>query len=59
MHSMTFKEDLYPLGVKASEFVDTIRRCVSNTIPAVNEIMISVRKVYSWSLHVSYFNQAS
>jgi len=44
---MTFKEDLYPLGVKASEFVDTIRRCVSNTFPTVNEIVMSVHKVYS------------
>jgi len=59
MHSMTFKEDLYPFGVKASEFVDTVRRCVSNTIPADNEIMMSVHKVYIWSLHVSYFNQGS
>jgi hypothetical protein len=44
---MTFKEDLYPLGVKASEFMDTIRRHVSNTIPTVNEIMMSLSEVYS------------
>jgi hypothetical protein len=41
------KEDLYPVGVKASEFMATIRRYVSNMIPAVNEIMMSSYKVYS------------
>jgi hypothetical protein len=46
MHSMRFEEDLYPFGVKTSEFMDTIRRCVSNTVPAVNEIMMSSHEVY-------------
>lgn len=47
MHSMTVKEDLYPIGVKASEFMDTVQRYGSNTIPTANEIMMSLLKVYS------------
>jgi hypothetical protein len=45
---MTFKDDLYPLGVKASKSMATIRGYVSNMIAEVNEVneIMSSYKVY-------------
>lgn len=41
-YRITFEEALYPVGVKVSEFMGTIRRFVSHTILLVNKIIVDV-----------------